>query len=108
VKQYKRAELFLLFFGGALLILHAIAICVRVATGIPSEQITSTNNIAILIGQIAVMLCFLGLVWGCSAWHGKSAVQAASNQSRAPNYSRKRTGAVGHINSSSQWLKYEF
>ena len=61
MKQYKRAEPFLLFFGGALLILHAIAICVRMATGNSSEPIASTNNAAILFGEIAVMLCFLGV-----------------------------------------------
>jgi hypothetical protein len=64
MKKYKQTELFLLFFGGALLILHAIAICVRLTTGVPSEQITSTNNVAILIGQIAAMLCFLGVGLG--------------------------------------------
>ena len=61
MKQFKRAEFFLLFFGGALLILHAIALCVRMATGVSLEPIASTNNVAILFGEIAVMLCFLGV-----------------------------------------------
>ena len=61
MKQYKRAELALIFFGGALLILHAIAVCVRMVTGISTEQVISTYSLANRIGQVAAILCFFGV-----------------------------------------------
>ena len=71
MKQSNRMEFLVLFFAGAFLVIHAIAVCVHLVTGISAEQIAPTNSVASLIGEVAAMLCFfglgiavLGLAWG--------------------------------------------
>lgn len=65
-----RTELYLLFVGGLLLVLHAIAVCVRVVASFATAHLPAAHGAAYLTGEVATAACFLlvgvgllGLAW---------------------------------------------
>lgn len=81
MKQNRRTELFLILTGGTLLVLHAVAVCVRLITSGAAGHDTFPHSPAYLAGEILAVLCFSAVGFGllALAWAKRGAIGTSTD-----------------------------